>query len=150
MDYLKKPLRSRLAMRKETGNAEFCAYAPAYGGIWTNEGNPLPTGGNRQMFGWELRLAGYADSIVNLRHNGWYVDEHCDDVCRGVVYRLPGGRGFLAGHDWPWDDSVGSTVEAVAYETPEQAARVADRMAEIFAEQCREDALKQEEELVEA
>lgn len=146
MDYLKTPLKTRLAKRLEAGNAAFCKYAPAYGGIWTNEGSPLPEDGNRQMEGWELRLVDYADKIVSLRHRGWYVDQHQSETVRGVVYRLPGGRGFLAGHNHPWDESVGATVDPSSYETPEAAARDADRMAEKYGEFCREDAAKSEAE----
>jgi hypothetical protein len=146
MDYLKKPLRARLAERKATGEAAFRTYAPAYGGIWTNEGNPAPDDGTRRMETWELREVGFSDALISLRHRGWYVDHFQSETCRGVVFRLPGSRGFLAGHDWPWDKSVGATVDPSSYDTPEAAARAADRMAETFAEVCREDAAKHEAE----
>lgn len=136
MDYLKTPLKTRLAKRKEVGNASFCKYSPAYGGIWTNEGDKPKGREPRHMFGWEVREVGPADKIVNLRHAGWYVDNFHSEKTRGLVFRLPGSRGFLAGFSHPWGGEP--TVEPSIYPDERGAAFAADRLAEKYGEECRE------------
>jgi hypothetical protein len=84
-----------------------------------------------------LRLVGYADEIVNLRHKGWYCDEHQDDLFRGVVYRLPHSRGFIAGYADPWNDGPAFVCLELA-EDGRQAAFWADSIAEREAESERE------------
>lgn len=88
-----------------------------------------------------LRLVGFADKIVGLRHMGWYTDEDgYGDTYRGVVYQLPsGGDGerFAYGYADPCND--GAALLCFDLEgSKEDAARAADQFAEIFAEEARE------------
>lgn len=75
---------------------------------------------------------------VRINHTGWFTSPHGDgDTIRGVVYRLPRSRGFLAGHSMgkgmsAWMD--GGTI----YASEGEAARAADHMAEACAEKERE------------
>jgi len=73
----------------------------------------------------------WCDEVEGMRihHTGWFCDEHQDSKIRGLIMRLPKGRGFLAG--WSMGESMASQVEiSKIYSTPEQAARAADSMAE--------------------
>lgn len=47
-----------------------------------------------------LRFVNYADKLTHIGHEGWYTfpDGDPDDTLRGVVFRLPRGRGFVAGY----------------------------------------------------
>lgn len=102
-----------------------------------------------------LRFVGYADKIVTLDHEGWYRDEDCGDVIRGVVYRLPGRNGraqFVAGYDDPDNEGTAaidwSTVyvgersdygtDASESEAARDAARRADSLAEETAGEQRD------------
>ena len=79
----------------------------------------------------------WADEIVRLNHNGWYTDEFCDsDVIRGIVFRLPHGRGFLAG--WSMGDSMATIAERYIYSEETSAAFTADSIAQYAAEKERE------------
>lgn len=80
---------------------------------------------------------------VRIGHNGWYSDEHGDgELIRGVVLRLPSGRGFLAG--WSMGKNMASSVGATVYADECEAARAADREAELTAEREREYQAQQE------
>ena len=79
----------------------------------------------------------YADYVADIGHTGWYTDEHGDgDKIRGIVMRLPHGRGFIAG--WTMGQGMISTVDYDIYDDIEDAAHIADSMAEIVAERERE------------
>jgi hypothetical protein len=80
----------------------------------------------------------------SIRHTGWYCDEYQDQKIRGLVMRLPQGRGFLAG--WSMGENMASYVESSAYESEQEAALAADSMAESQAESEREYQEKQEAE----
>lgn len=80
-----------------------------------------------------LRLVGYADEIAKLRHRGWYCDEYQDEVFRGVVYRLPHSRGFIAGYADPYNKGC-AFVELSACATEVDAAHSADEIARYEAE----------------
>lgn len=72
-----------------------------------------------------------------VKHTGWWCDEYQDSKIRGLIMRLPKGRGFLAG--WSMGTSMASQVEiSTIYSAPEQAALAADSMAENAAEKERE------------
>jgi hypothetical protein len=88
----------------------------------------------------------WSDEVVNLRHKGWLFDKFQSETIRGLVMRLPSGRGFLAG--WSMGENMASGVGARSYETEREAAYAADREAELIAEQERESAEKNK--LVEA
>jgi hypothetical protein len=91
-----------------------------------------------------LRWA-WCDTIAKIDHTGWFCDEYGDgDKIRGLVMRLPHGRGFLAGHSM--GESMSSTVETTVYKDERDAAYAADRLAEICAEQGREYQAEQEVE----
>ena len=87
----------------------------------------------------------WADEVINLGHKGWYSDEFGDsELIRGVVFRLPHGRGFLAG--WSMGEGMGSSLDLGIYGDEESAAFAADSMAERAAEAAREYQAAQEEE----
>lgn len=74
---------------------------------------------------------------VRIRHTGWFTDEHGDGgTIRGVVFRLPGGRGFLAG--WSMGEGMASELDGDIYDDEAGAAYAADSMAECAAERERE------------
>jgi hypothetical protein len=152
MDYLKRSLRSRLALRQKDTAGNFKNYPQAVGGIWTREGKPDARWKDGTIFsdnlgGHSLRLVGRADKIVRLNHTGWYTDSFQDSSTFGLVFRLPNGRGFLAAYSDPWNcdkDGEGPhSLEPESYPTEEEAARRADRLAERYAEFCREYDAKQ-------
>lgn len=89
----------------------------------------------------------WADEVDGspIDHHGWYSDEFGDaEKIRGIVMRLPSGRGFLAG--WSMGESMASGLEYEIYEDVIDAVRAADGLAESTAEQCREDEEKYRQE----
>lgn len=82
----------------------------------------------------------WADEIAkSIRHTGWYTDEHGDgDLIRGIVFRLPRGRGFLAG--WSMGEGMITSVEYHVYSVDDEvgAAIAADDLAGYAAERERE------------
>ena len=100
-----------------------------------------------------FRFVGFTDEIhPSIHHHGWYSrHEDYDALYRGVVYRLPHGR-LVPGY---WDtesecfafdpsditeDAKGGSDSNRSFnsEELEDAARTADRFAEIQAEKARE------------
>lgn len=77
-----------------------------------------------------------ADEVVSLRHNGWFIDEFCDETYHGIVARLPGSRGFLAG--WSMGEGMITVLERYIYDDIESAAYAADSMAEYAADKERD------------
>lgn len=74
---------------------------------------------------------------AHIRHTGWYADEFGDgDKIRGIVMRLPHGRGFLAG--WSMGESMASAIDGDIYPDEISAACAADSIAEHVAERERE------------
>lgn len=74
---------------------------------------------------------------VRIDHTGWHTDEFgISDTIRGLVFRLPHGRGFLAG--WSMGEGMASAVDGYVWESEQDAARAADSMAESAAERQRE------------
>ena len=80
----------------------------------------------------------YADEVSrSIRHTGWFCDEYGDDTIRGLVLRLPKGRGFLAG--WTMGEHMATEIDVSWIHDDEvEAARAADDMAERAAERNRE------------
>lgn len=80
----------------------------------------------------------YCDEVsgARIRHTGWYADEFQDTKIRGLVFRLPRSRGFLAG--WTMGESMASGMDCDIYETELEAARAADSLAESVANKERE------------
>jgi len=87
-----------------------------------------------------LRFVGFADEIAHLNHKGWYSrDEEFDEVYRGVVYQLPARDGeaqFVYGYADPNNDDCALLCFDVETDKAD-AARSADRFAEILAEEER-------------
>lgn len=102
-----------------------------------------PTPDNRNGIGFYLDSDGmpglrwqWADDIVSRLPSGYYCDRHGDQTIRGVVFRLPRGRGFLAG--WSMGEGMASSLDFDIFDSAEDAARAADSMAESAAEAERE------------
>lgn len=84
-----------------------------------------------------LRWQWCDDVTSSIRHTGWLTDEFGDsETIRGVVFRLPSGRGFLAG--WSMGEGMASSLEYAVYDDESAAAHVADSLAENAAEKERE------------
>lgn len=71
-----------------------------------------------------------------IQHSGWFADPDGDgDKVRGIVVRLPHGRGFLAG--WAMGEGMAGTVYREIYPDAIDAARAADSVAEdVASESC--------------
>lgn len=84
-----------------------------------------------------LTLVGFADEIsASIRHQGWFTNEAYDGTLRGVVYALPNRRGYVAGYADPVNTGA-ARLELSIIDGDTQAARTADRIAEIEAEEER-------------
>lgn len=79
----------------------------------------------------------WCDEIArDIRHTGWYTDDHgASDTIRGVVFRLPHARGFLAG--WSMGENMISEIDLYIWDDERDAAHAADGMAEHAAERER-------------
>lgn len=92
-----------------------------------------------------FRECGHADEIIRLGHRGWFVDNFQDSTTRGIVLQLPARHGksiYLAACSDPWNKNC-AIVEICFHDEKEDAARAADGLAERYAEDSREDDLKQ-------
>lgn len=81
----------------------------------------------------------WCDEVDGTRidHTGWFTDEDgTGDKIRGVVFRLPRGRGFLAG--WSMGHGMASEIDGTVYAEEAEAAYAADSEAEAVAEVERE------------
>lgn len=76
----------------------------------------------------------WSDEVLDLRHTGWFENDHGDTI-RGLVVALPGGR-FLAGYHCTGNGEYVYFSEV--YNNERDAARAGDDHAESFAEDCRE------------
>lgn len=90
----------------------------------------------------------WADDVCNsIQHTGWFLDtydQRSDDTVRGVVFRLPHGRGFLAG--WSMGEGMASEIDYTIYEDETDAALAADSWAEQVAENERDYREEQNDE----
>jgi hypothetical protein len=90
---------------------------------------------------------------ARIRHTGWFCDDDQCEKIRGIVMRLPRGRGFLAG--WSMGEGMASTVDySPIFDNAADAAACADSMAENAADnereyQARESARVEARELAE-
>lgn len=74
---------------------------------------------------------------ARIRHTGWLCDDDGSQTIRGIVLRLPKGRGFLAG--WSMGEDMASSVDySPIFDNAADAAQCADSMAESAAESERE------------
>lgn len=80
---------------------------------------------------------------VTIRHTGWFADTdgHGDKI-RGIVFRLPSGRGFLAGYSM--GDGMSSGINCHVHDTEVLAAYAADDEAQYVAEKNRDYQEEQE------
>ena len=88
----------------------------------------------------------YADEIdSSIGHRGWYTDD-AGTGCkvRGIVFRLPHTRGFLAG--WTYGENMTSGCEARIHQTEIEAARYADECARVVAENELENDRRENEQ----
>ena len=84
-----------------------------------------------------LRWQWCDDVTSSIDHSGWFIDEYgVGEKIRGVVFRLPRSRGFLAG--WSMGVGMASEIDCTIYEDEISAAYAADSMAEDVAERERE------------
>lgn len=122
------------------------------GGVWQCGEN---VGYRRTFTRWHecpesfARFRGLAHKLVRLGHTGWFTDEDGGngELARGVVYLLPHGR-LIAGVVDPFNsdkDGQGPCIFDVdergnltLYDDEQEAARAADRLAELYAESERE------------
>jgi hypothetical protein len=89
----------------------------------------------------------WADEVdgSRIKHRGWYTDDYgLGEKIRGLVMRLPHGRGFLAG--WSMGKSMASEIDYTIWDDAIDCARNADRMAERAAENAREQEREFQEE----
>ena len=118
-------------MRKPICGAYYHAPKPITGGPNQGAGFYLDSDG---MPG--LRWQWCDDICRDIRHTGWFCDDFQDSKIRGIVMRLPHGRGFLAG--WSMGEGMASEIDGYIYADAIDAARAADSMAETVAENERE------------
>ena len=80
----------------------------------------------------------WCDTVArSIRHTGWYTDEYgYSEKIRGLVFRLPRSRGFLAG--WSMGEGMASSLECYIYDDATSAALASDIMAEQAAEAQRQ------------
>ena len=170
MDYLKLTLKTRLARWRKNAPPQSCYYPRPDGTPYRIPELRPEADRNGQRWGlhgaktgtllfWEnseqlARSIKFADEVCpHTRHRGWYVDQFQDETCRGLVLALSHGR-FLAAVSDPWNFDEKARSGPCILETGEvfdserEAALAADDLAEGYAEDCREDAEKQEAERV--
>lgn len=81
----------------------------------------------------------WADDVnSSIKHMGWWADVHQDTKIRGIVLRLPKGRGFIPACSM--GEGMASTVDySKVFDDAEECALRADSMAENQAETMREE-----------
>ena len=92
-----------------------------------------------------LRWQWCDDVTIRIDHSGWFTDEYGDGYkIRGIVFRLPRSRGFLAG--WSMGIGMASEIDCTIYDDEIVAAYAADSMAEDVADREREYQEQNEED----
>ena len=111
------------------------------GKVWQDEPYPVDREARRRFFylgdgSQPFTRWAWCDEVNNrIHHSGWFTDEHGDgDKIRGLVVRLPLGRGFLAG--WSFGEGMAGELGRLVITDEWEAARIADGMAELAAEAC--------------
>lgn len=92
-----------------------------------------------------FRETAFADKIIRLDHTGWYVDNFQNETTRGQVLQLPARNGkpvYMAACTDPCNNNC-AIVEMYCYDDKDTAAREANRLAELYAEDARRDDLQQ-------
>jgi len=152
------PVKAMTAARADVANGTTRYYYSSPGdygkGGWTS-GRTDPKTGHRfvdDLASAGLRLVGYSDEIVNLRHKGWFTDEDQSETLRGAVVQLPGRDGHAvcfaayqesANDGWIVDMSPtyvqATDVDNLKYHIDlRDLARTGDSMAENAAETERD------------
>lgn len=132
-----KPLRQRLEEYKRDKSRS--------GGYFKTE--PCPNNQSRFFYldsdfmpglRWKYCDVISARYLGKISHRGWFTDEYGDgDKIRGIVMRLPHGKGFLAG--WTMGENMISVIEYdEIFDDECRAAHVADSLAKHAAEEERE------------
>lgn len=155
-----KPLASRLAAYKardkeqvfrsafrqpgwRNGDGGYAAYATKEFGLGgegnrrIDEPNTWYTHTNSPSF---CREPKEAHKVVNLRHTGWYADNHRDMLYVGVVAQLAGrehGERWIAGYEDKESDRYTFDLSCT-YGEASSAAHAADSMAQHDAEESRD------------
>jgi hypothetical protein len=127
------PPSLQLASWKDARHWSIDGYESAYGML--SQGMQGKTPIWYTQAGQQFRDERDAGSIIGLRHTGWYTDGG-DETAIGIVSRLSHGR-FLAGYRWTSNDERVYFPEVFTDE--EEAARMADEHARVFAEDAQED-----------
>ena len=76
-----------------------------------------------------------ACKVLRMRHTGWYTDSQQDDTAVGIVASLTHGR-YIAGYRWTSNDE--RVYFGDVFTNEDDAARMADEHARVFAENCRD------------
>lgn len=76
-----------------------------------------------------------AGEVVRLGHTGWYTDSYQGGLALGIIASLPHGR-YIAGYRWTDNDE--RVYFGDVFTNEEEAARMADDHARVFAENCRD------------
>lgn len=109
-------------------------YATAYGsGI--NQGFDGESPIWYSHLGEQFRNERDAGDVVHLQYTGWFTDSYQEDTAIGIIASLTHGR-FIAGYRWTSNDERVYFDEVFTDE--EDAARMADEHARVFAENCRD------------
>jgi len=85
----------------------------------------------------------WADGIVHGFGKGYYLDDDGGDTVRGIIFRLPHGRGFLAGTSM--GENMITYLDRYLWTDERDAARAADDMACSQASQERETRRRERE-----
>lgn len=129
IDY-KKPIKKR---HQFGGHYYIPSHVPFRGGGWaTYETQHTDETGNR----FRLRISAANNHLRNyptLRRNEYYMPGlDSDDEYTPVIFRLPRGRGFLAGYTLGY--GMLCCLSAIIYDDPEEAAYAAHQEAEHYAD----------------
>lgn len=98
------------------------------------EGNKTPVWYSHG--GEQFRNERDANDIVHSLDNGWFTDSDQSETAIGIVASLPHGR-FIAGYRWTSNDE--RVYFPDVHDDENDAARMADEHARVFAESARED-----------
>lgn len=99
----------------------------------TGEYRHAPKPNNRDGAGFYLGSDSPFDMRYEIRPTGYYCDPCQDQTISGLVFRLPRGRGFLAG--WTMGENMASSIDySPIFDSESDAQRCADSMAESVAE----------------
>lgn len=130
----------RLAERKPVRTGDYY-HAPkpnqtrTGGGSYYHESDFMPS----LRWAWCDKVSG-----VRITHDGWFTSsDGYGDTVRGVVFRLPNNRGFLAA--CTMGEGMIGEYSRYIHEEETDAAHAADDMAQEFAERMIEDEEEDEE-----